>query len=280
MEFVSPGVDRPGLLKIILEENGLPCHALHLAGTVHLCTWAGRERELRWPRYGTVFTAHYDRTADSPGANDNGAAIFQLVEAALSLGEQGPLFIFTGGEELSSGEELKNQGSRNRGLFLRERSPGARIFCFDACGTGDTLVISTAAEELLKNEGSPGADTARLKTQELRAAALEAARRARLEKVMLLPTPFSEDSGFLLSGMSSQTITVLPREEAAAFASLVRRRGNAAAFLLSSAAAPPADRRLVPETWRCLNGPSDSPLRLTVERWKTVVAFALALGTA
>ena len=175
----------------------------------------------------------------------------------------------------SGGENLRDQGSYNLGLYLRQKGLGnVPVFTFDACGTGDTLVISTRADELLKNENAPGAEAARRRVTALRDNALEAARRARLEKVMLLPTPFSEDAGFLLAGMAAQTITALPQSEAAAFSALARRKGTS----LLSGSAPPADRRLIPETWRCLNGPADSPLRLTPEHWNTITAFALALA--
>ncbi|GHV85318.1 hypothetical protein AGMMS50230_09260 [Spirochaetia bacterium] len=300
-EFVCPGIDRFALLCSVLEENALPFEVLKLAEKRHIVLSSGFTKETA-----VIFTAHYDRTLNSPGANDNGAAVFQLVETALRIsgGEpslrrgpaeyagngadesktaaNGALFIFTDGEELSCGENLQHQGSYNLGLYLREKGLGdGRIFTFDACGAGDTLIISTAADELLKQKKGPGAETARRKVGTLRGAALEAARFCLLEKVMLLPTPFSEDAGFLLAGMAAQTITVLPQSEAAAFASLVRRRGNSGLYetktgdLLSAA---PAESRLIPETWRSLNGPADSPLRLTPEHWKTVTAFATALA--
>ncbi|MDR2552571.1 MAG: Zn-dependent exopeptidase M28 [Treponema sp.] len=290
-EFISPGADRFTLLRSVLKENGLSCRVLALAGKRHIVLSGGPpgdDGEDPWstalsPQTRTIFTAHYDRTANSPGANDNGAAVFQLVETALILrrkrreGGKDPLFIFTDGEELSGGESLKNQGSYSLGIYLKERGLGnGRIFTFDACGTGDTLIISTTAEELLKNKKGRGAESARHRARVLRGAALEAARRARLEQVMLLPTPFSEDAGFLRSGMAAQTITVLPREEAASFASLVRRRGGGLASLFSAAGTP--EERPLPETWRILNGPGDSPLRLTTEHWKKITAFAESLA--
>ena len=263
--FISAQADRFSLLCSILDDCFLPCQILEIGEKRHILLGDLSDNGR------ILFTAHYDRAPKSPGANDNGAAVFQLIEAALSFASQqnnnGTLFIFTDGEELSKDQSIRQQGSYSLGLFLQKKGYGnIPIFSFDACGTGDTLIISTASDELLKNENREGAETARRKAQALRRTALEAARRARLEKVLLLPTPFSEDAGFLLSGMTAQTITVLPASEAAVV------QANKAAFYKSS------DRRLIPETWRSLNGPSDSPLRLTPEHWKNIPVFAGALA--
>ncbi|MDR2701330.1 MAG: Zn-dependent exopeptidase M28 [Spirochaetaceae bacterium] len=289
-EFISPEADRFALLCSVLDQCSLPRQVLEIAGKLHIA--AGPEKGFN--ACGLIFTAHYDRTSDSSGANDNGAAVFQLIETALRIyappqtmvmspvavqttapPRRPVLFIFTDGEELSKGESLRRQGAYSLGLHLKQNGMGnSRIFTFDACGAGDTLIISTAADQLLKNETGPGADAMRRKVQVLRQTALEAARKARLENVLLLPTPFSEDAGFLLAGMTAQTITVLPQNEAAVCSSLVRN-GKAAALLSN---AVNVDRRLIPETWKSLNGPGDSPLRLTPEHWKKVSAFANALA--
>jgi hypothetical protein len=288
-EFISPDADRFALLCSILDQCSLPWQILGIAGKRHLAAGPENDRNA----CGLIFTAHYDRVPQSSGANDNGAAVFQLIETALRIytpsqtmvpaaaqteaafSHSPVLFIFTDGEELSKGESLRLQGAYSLGLYLKKNGMGnSRIFTFDACGTGDTLIISTAADQLLKNETGAGVDAMRRKVQVLRQAALEAARKARLENVLLLPTPFSEDAGFLLAGMTAQTITVLPQKEAVVCSSLVRN-GKAAALLSTTVN---VDRRLIPETWKSLNGPGDSPLRLTPEHWKKVSVFANALA--
>jgi len=293
-EFILPEADRFALLCSVLDELKIPRLILEIAGKRHIAVTAN-SGDLSG---GLIFTAHYDRTPQSSGANDNGAAVFLLIETALRMyappqktaqtaqttpmtvsataaPRSAVLFIFTDGEELSKGESLRLQGAYSLGLHLKKNGMGnSRIFTFDACGTGDTLIISTAADQLLKNESGAGVEAMRRKVQALRQGALDAARAARLENVQLLPTPFSEDAGFLLAGMTAQTITVLPQNEAAACSSLVRN-GKAAALLST---AVNVDRRLIPETWKCINGPADSPLRLTPEHWKKVSAFANALA--
>jgi hypothetical protein len=278
MEFIAPDADRRSMLCSLLEEAGLDFAELPLGKNRHIAVFP-RGRQAVFPA--TIFTAHYDRVEGSPGANDNSAAVFMLVDAALGFrkaaaGESSPVIFFTDKEELKTGETLEEQGAYALALHLKENNFDGKIFIFDACGTGDTLIVSTAADTLLRSAGDP--DAFHHRVQALRTKALEAARDDGIEKALLLPTPFSDDAGFFRAGLCAQTITVLPAEEASAFSALARRRSGAARALLSSAVPPPADRRLIPETWRNLNGPADSHIRLTTEHWKKVVAFAEALG--
>jgi hypothetical protein len=284
--FIAPGADRFALLRDLLTELGLHFSVIPLAGNRHF--FIGPESAL--PEQGegrrtvfrgrTVLAAHYDRAAGSPGANDNSAAVFMLIETAVKLREAESrdwLIIFTDKEELSGDEGIRDQGSYSlaaglKKLGLRE----GELFIFDACGAGDTLIISTAADHLMKNETGPGIAKARRQVRNLRNRALETARNLLMEKVLLLPTPNSDDAGFLRAGLPAQTITVLPAREAAAFAALLRKDPAAAASLLSREARD-SRPRLIPETWRSLNGPGDSPLRLTPQHYKRVVRFASAL---
>jgi hypothetical protein len=98
-----------------------------------------------------------------------------------------------------------------------------------------------------------------------------------MDRVLLTPTPFSEDAGFLLAGIAAQTITMLPAAEASQVAVLLRNRGDFADALINREAQERYCRLQIPETWRSLNGPGDSPLRLTPEHYKRVVRFACEL---
>jgi hypothetical protein len=280
-EFIAMDADRFFLLCSILEENGLAPRTLVLAGRRHIIL----NGEAASP-HAVVVTAHYDRAAGSPGANDNSAAVFMLIEAAAELYGSGAawlsapkaVFVFTDKEELSAGEGINDQGAYTLALFLKEHGRGvSRVFCFDACGAGDTLIISTAADCLLRNEQGVGAAQARNKARELRNAALKTARDAGIDKTLLLPTPFSDDAGFLKAGIAAQTITVLPAAEAASFASLARTKHEAAADLITSRPALSPDKEHIPATWRILNGPGDTLDTLTPRYWKHVVQFAKRL---
>lgn len=227
-----------------------------------------------------VLAAHYDRAPDSPGANDNSAAVFQLVRAAMTLQEErvsGWLIIFTDKEELSLREGLRDQGAYSLAQKLRT-TPLKRssFYIFDACGAGDTLVISTMTDHLIRDKSGPGAVRTRYLIRRLRERALGTARFLNLNKVLLAPTPFSDDAGFLRAGAAAQTITVLPTEEAARLASLKHNSAFISA-LVSREARTPKTQSLLPATWRSLNSPADTAGLLTPEHYYQVVRFACAL---
>jgi hypothetical protein len=288
-EFIDPEADRYTILASLLDELKLNSVVLPIAGNRHFFIFPRGQSIIKnevssFPFRGQspiILAAHYDRVPGSPGANDNRAAVFQLLKTALRLGEQGTnywIIVFTDKEELGAGEGIRDQGSFGLAEYLRRGGLGdARVYIFDACGTGETLVVSSTTDYLLKNEESPGTRKARQLIQELRDHALDTARYLNLDKVLLVPTPFSDDAGFLWAGLPAQTLTMLPAQEAASFASLLRNRPDFANALISREIQQSADRFLIPETWRNLNSSSDSHLRLTPVHYDRVIRFAAAL---
>jgi hypothetical protein len=271
----------------VLDELYLSPQVIQLSGNRHLflssqvpLTNRLKERSL-WGQYTVILVAHYDRVPNSPGANDNAAAVFELIEAALKLRKEKIhrwLIIFTDKEEIAHGEGIRDQGSYTLAKGLRDAGLGSsRFYIFDACGTGDTLVISTMADHLMKHEEGPGIARTRLHVRQLRTKALETARHLHLDRVRLIPTPFSDDAGFLRAGIAAQTITMLPAEEAAAFGTLLRNKPEFADALVNREAQDKWDKRLIPETWRRLNGPEDNALLLTPQYFSLVVRFICAL---
>jgi hypothetical protein len=287
-EFLEPGADRPEILRKLLKELGLPCQPVDIAGSRHLILRAREGKgSFILDSSRIILISHYDRVENSPGANDNSAAVFQLIETALKLRERGLenwLIIFTDKEEIPPGAGIRDQGSFTLATALREIGLWrGRFYIFDSCGVGDTLIISTMVDYLMKHEEGVGIAQTRRQIQRLRNYALETARNLGLEKVLLVPTPFSDDAGFLRAGIAAQTITVLPSPEASRFASLLR---SAPDFPLSLVRRPspgsnPENLGIatpgVPATWATLNGPLDTPSRLTPEHYKSVVRFACGL---
>ncbi|MDR1899469.1 MAG: Zn-dependent exopeptidase M28, partial [Treponema sp.] len=280
-DFIAPGADRYRILSSLIDSMGFNSLVFPIGGRRHFFIFPSGHRlniAAGFPFRGrspVILAAHYDRVVGSPGANDNSAAVFQILKTALRLLEQKTdywIIIFTDGEELGAGEGFENQGSFALAEMLRQGGLGdARVFIFDACGTGDTMVVSSTTDYILRNEESAGTRRARQLIGDLREHALETARNLRLEKVLVAPTPFSDDGGFLRAGILAQTICMLPTEEAAPYASLLRMRPEFADFFLAGAIQDTADRFNIPETWRCLNGPSDSRLRLTPMYFDRVV---------
>jgi hypothetical protein len=91
------------------------------------------------------------------------------------------------------------------------------------------------------------------------------------------PTPFSDDAGFLQGGIPVQTITMLPASEADAFASMLFDNPGFIDMLFDGSINDSANHKLLPETWRCLNSPSDNELRLTPEYYERITRFAVEL---
>jgi hypothetical protein len=291
-EFIAPETDRFAFLSALLDKLSLRQSTIAIAGNRHFMVFPSHEgpdapKGQHNPAFQTrsvpiVLVAHYDRVADSPGANDNSAAVFLLIETALKLRQKKAknwLIIFTDKEELTQDEGIKNQGSYTLARGLRQAGlGGGRFFIFDACGTGDTLIISTTADHLMKNETGLGIIKTRQAVQQLRNLALETTRELQMDKVLLLPTPFSDDAGFLRAGIPAQTITVLPGKEAGPFISLLRNNPGLDHALVNREIQKNYNQRLIPETWRRLNGPGDSYPRLTPEHFSRVVRFACALS--
>jgi hypothetical protein len=284
-EFIAPETDRYYMLKSLLEDLCLNPQVITISGNRHLFLSAQgdflNEIKAQWTHTFTILVAHYDRVPNSPGANDNGAAVFELIEAALKLRKEKILrwfIIFTDKEELAHGEGIRDQGSYTLARGLQDAGLGnSWFYIFDACGVGDTLVISTMADHLMKQEAGPGITRTRMRVRQLRAKALETTRRLRMERVRLIPTPFSDDAGFLRAGIAAQTITMLPSEEAAAFGDLLRINPSFAGALVNKDARDRCDTRLIPLTWRRLNGPEDNDLLLTPQHFPLVVRFIYAL---
>ena len=277
MEFISPDADRFSLLKKILSLAELEHRILDIAGNRHFLIAPGLlpGRETLPLGNRTLLVAHYDRAQGSPGANDNSAGVFLLAETAMKLKKSGAdnwIVIFTDKEELKTGESLLAQGSYSLALALKSQEAGKlRIFCFDACGAGDTLIISTTAEYLLKGEA--GGEKLQKSVMELRQSALNTARDLGMAKALLAPTPFSDDAGFFRAGLAAQTITMLPSGECIQLVAELRKNPGLADSLISAR----KNSAFIPETWRSLNSPGDSYLRLTPKHFRTVVRFAEAL---
>jgi hypothetical protein len=281
-DFLALGADRFGILASLLEEMEFGFSAIVLGKLRHFFVLPHRGQGFpRGKRPSVVLAAHYDRVEGSPGANDNSAAVFMLLEAAAKLREadlRNWLIIFTDKEELGPGESIREQGAYTLARGLRETAlKESRFYIFDACGVGDTLIISTMADHLMKDENGQGTVRTRRMVKTLRDGALKTARTLMMDRVLLAPTPFSDDAGFLRAGLAAQTITVLPAEEAAQLASTLRNKPECIDALISREAQDSRTRFLLPETWRSLNGPADSAHRLTPQNYNRVVKFACEL---
>jgi len=288
-DFIAPQADRYNILLDHIQKLDLNSVVLSIEKNRHFFIFPKNIKlELSagsaFPYSGespVVLTAHYDRAAGSSGANDNSVSVFLLLNAALKLVKQGLenwLIIFTDKEELEKGEGIQKQGAYSLAKKLKNLGLGnSRIFNFDTCGTGDTFILSSTADYLIQKKQKPGLFRAAHVINYLRDRAYTAARNRHLSNVMTFPTPFSDDAGFLGGGIPVQTITILPAAEAGHLAALLRTNPSFADVIISGPAKGAAERHHIPETWRCLNSPSDSYLRLTPDYYEKIVLFMTEL---
>ena len=93
---------------------------------------------------------------------------------------------------------------------------------------------------------------------------------------LCLPTPYSDNAGFLASGIASQVFTVLPRREAEALSCAVAESGEtgheqeltAAIVAPGSRAGSGAIRDAIPETWRLMHTEKDNAASLTASAFR------------
>jgi hypothetical protein len=278
MEFISPDAPRFSIIKELLEGAALEYRIVEMAGGRHFFMTSPLNRPAQ-SIPPVVLVAHYDRAEGSQGANDNSVGVFLLIETAIKLKKSKAnnwTIVFTDKEELKPGESIQAQGSFVLSRGLKNSSLGnSRIFCFDTCGVGDTLLVSTTLEYLLKKEDK--SKKMRESLLELRKIALDTARDLGMTKVLLAPTPFSDDAGFFRSKVAAQTVTMLPSGECIQLVAELRKNPQFAEVLINAELRKKNRLSSIPETWRGLNSPNDSYLRLTPKHFRTVVNFAEAL---
>jgi len=285
-DFIAPAADRYAILMKRIETLNLQSAVIPVAGNRHIFVFPPEQKLPRaaggvFPFSGTnpvLLSAHYDRVEGSPGANDNSIAVFHLLSAALRLAKQKNgkwIIVFTDKEELKAGESFEAQGSYTLAKKLKKWGlDGVKVYNFDACGSGGAFIFSTTTDIILKDSKKPNILGVRNAIRSLRDRALKTADLLRFDKVLLAPTPFSDDVGFLRAGLAAQTVTMLPLEEAESYESLLRSRPEFADLLISGAVKEKKESRNLPETWRCLNSANDTPSRLTPAFFENVVRFA------
>ena len=154
------------------------------------------------PQHRWIFGAHYDIDAHTlQGANDNSAAVIQLVQLAADLtaaGYTGDLTIcFWDLEELTGG--CVSQGAFSFAKSLGMRRQGDRfaklVLVLDVCGVGDTIGISRS---LFDAEQS---------------GRFEQLLRINDQHYQSIETPRSDNEGLLRAGLKSVLAVVLPQAE-------------------------------------------------------------------
>lgn len=258
--FISPFCDRKAFIQNYLNSNGIECPVMQMDGKNHLYVKFVREQYNPMFKIKTVI-AHYDRVLNSPGANDNSAAVFCLLEWAVQLSKMKQphniRLIFTDGEE--QGENgVSSQGAFPLAqVFRRLGILDDEIYVFDCMGRGDVPVIcennftgDKHNDSIIKNVNK---NTANFLSQY---AALENKVQKILNKAsggkwFKLPCQYSDNASFIANGIPSVAITMLPSSEINDFLKTGEK----------------------PYTWKILHTPEDNLENLTPAAFEITAAI-------
>jgi hypothetical protein len=208
--FTDLSIDRFKFLAAILETLKLPYKLLEIRGAKHLVVYPDNLLTNC-----TCFIAHYDRVPGTPGANDNSASVFYLIEHLSRIKDKNhsTLGIFTDKEEISCSDSVKSQGAYGLGEYFKQNNLKPYIYIFDMCGIGSTLLLGTGGETLLKKNSSRYKKTI-LELEKLKLRAQETFLSVNYGEFFYLTPMFSDDLGLLLNGFPSVLISLLPYREA------------------------------------------------------------------
>ncbi len=207
--FLARGVDRCAFICQWLKAHEIPHNIVKLGNKKHIIVRYSSECYNPYFKQKTI-VSHYDREEHTQGANDNSAACFQLMmfsKYLLTLQKPHNIkIIFTDGEEAGA-DGVQQQGAFALGAGLKKlKMDSDDIFVFDMCGRGDTLIVSESGIF-----GRPKNRTRQL--QALHTRACNYARKHCPNQWFSLLTAYSDNAGFITSGLNAQLITILPRDE-------------------------------------------------------------------
>ena len=306
--FLAPGLDRCAFISDWLRDRGIPHTVVELAGKRHIVIRFGNDAYDQRFRMKTL-VAHYDRAPGTPGANDNSAACFQLMQFAERLSDKQKKrsadaqtahnirIIFTDGEEAAGTNGIAGQGSFALASGLRKlKMTDDDVYVFDACGRGNTLVLSTAGLENI-GQGREASHSGKIrKPQSAFASRLDnlhervwaTARNVLPEKSVQIHTPYSDNAGFLAAGIAAQVITVLPHKEAVVLTRALadnaagEPEGSELRKMITGNRYPESGSpaaATIPETWRLMHTPDDAARTLTAEAFSLVARFLDAIAS-
>lgn len=287
--FIAPDCNRRQFILDMLKDFGVPAVPLSLEGAHHILVKFPPSAYNPQFKMKTVL-AHYDRVDNSPGANDNSAAVFQIIYWARRLlrfpGAHNVQIIFSDGEEMGGNEGVSEQGAfgiatkfRNLGLTRQD------VYAFDCCGRGDFVVLSQAGK-------GKGSISFQRQFNSLVERTEDLIKSVAGRKWAPLPVPYSDNAGFLACGIPAVAITLLPAQEVVSYLrELKQHPGLAAAVVKSSQIQEVGARRIeplepyqvqekLPMTWRLLHTEYDNLASLTPESFPLMETLLDALARA
>lgn len=247
-KFCEINSNRLHLITSILDREEIPYTVMELEGAKHIIVFPNNLiKKGKKP----VLLAHYDRVSDTPGANDNSAAVFYLLYHARKLKylEHNSIIIFTDREEIGSESSVTRQGSYALGTYFKKRNVTDLIFyVFDMCGIGTTLILGTAGENLIKRHYGDKYDISQFKQdfQKVKKGVEEMLLAHDDAEFFYLTPLFSDDLGLILNGYPALLFSLLPYNE------VISYKNN------------PDD---LPESWQCNHSEHDTVESLDAKSW-------------
>lgn len=287
--FIAPDCDRRQFILDMLKDFGVPAVPLSLEGAHHILVKFPPSAYNPQYKMKTVL-AHYDRVDTSPGANDNSAAVFQIIYWARRLlrfpGFHNVQIIFSDGEEMGGSEGVSEQGAF--GIATKFRSLGLTqqdVYAFDCCGRGDFVILSQAGK-------GKGSIPFQRQFNSLVERTEDLIKSVAGRKWAPLPVPYSDNAGFLACGIPAVAITLLPAQEVVSYLrELKQHPGLQSAIMKSSQELEVGTRKIkplepyqvqekMPMTWRLLHTEYDNLASLTPESFPLMEALLDALAKA
>ena len=271
LEFLQPQTDRASWIQNKLKESGIESCVFQLGEQNHIY--------VKFPLscYNPLFKiktilVHYDRIGI--GANDNSAAVYQVIKWAERLSNQlephNVRIIFTDGEELGFDPENKSfQGALGiAGIFKRLGITKDQIYAIDSCGRGDILVVSSTG----KNTGSKEFIK---KFDRFYENTIQFVKKTCPENWVTIPVPYSDNAGFVILGIPAIAITLLPKTEATSYMRELQKNSKLNYDVLNR---KEETKDILPLTWKMMHTDQDSVENLTPESWLVMEKFLDALA--
>lgn len=208
-EFIDLNCDRKAFIQNYLNNAGLDAPVLQLEGKNHIYVKFPQSQYDPMFKVKTVI-AHYDRVEGSPGANDNSAAVFSMLEWAVRLSKMSSFhnirLIFTDGEELGA-EGVASQGAFPLAALFRKLGITEDVYVFDCMGRGEVPVLT----ETILPKGASKKFVNQFRDLETRARKL--LQESSGGKWFSLPGNYSDNASFIANGIPAVAITMLPSVE-------------------------------------------------------------------
>ncbi len=215
-DFCALNIDRKKIIIAILESEDIPYSIITLDSADHIVVFP---RNLVNVEQSNVLLAHYDRVNETPGANDNSASVFYLLYHAKRLNGQAhsTIIIFTDREEIGNAESVTAQGSYALGRYLKSKNiQNLNFYVFDMCGIGNTILLGTAGENLIKDHYKENYSASKIKgkIERVKKQAEDMLLTVNAGEFFYLTPLFSDDLGLILNEYPAVLISLLPYREA------------------------------------------------------------------